>query len=159
MKNWQKCMILIAFIGVSCSDSVSDNTLVNEDPVGEIIQMAYADRVPLFPACINSEAGEPAYNCFQQELYAHIQRIYKYPPSAIAGRVEGKVYVSFVVNKEGNIQDVKIAKGVDAHLDYEAKRIVSLFPKFSPALRENKAVSVSVIVPIPFRLIDKKLAS
>lgn len=158
MRNWQKCMLLIAFLGVSCSDSESDKLIVDEDPVGEIIQMAFADRVPLFPACVDTNAEE-AYNCFQKELYAHIQRLYKYPPSAIAGRVEGKVYVSFVVNKLGEIQDIKLAKGVDAHLDYEAKRIVGLFPKFSPAIKDDQPVSVSVIVPIPFRLIDKDLDS
>lgn len=158
MKSWQKCMLILSLLGVSCSDNTSNKVSIDEDPVGEIIQMMAADRVPLFPNCIDKEATE-AYDCFQVELYAHIQRLYKYPTAAIAGRVEGKVYVRFVINKLGAVQDVSLAKGIDAHLDYEAKRIVKLFPKFKPAVIGGEPVSVELIVPIPFRLIDKELPS
>lgn len=158
MKYWQKFILIISLFGVSCSNHTSDEIIVDEDPVGEIIQMPMADRVPLFPSC-TGKVDTAAYNCFQSELYTHIQRLYKYPPAAIEGRVEGKVYVRFVINKLGEVQDVKVAKGIDAHLDYEAKRIIALFPRFTPAIKNNKPVSVELVVPVPFRLIHNDLDS
>ena len=76
----------------------------------------------------------------------------KYPASAQQAKIEGRVIVQFVVDKDGSISDVKIARGVSPDLDAEAMRVVSLMPKWNPGKQRGKAVSVKYTMPIMFRL-------
>jgi len=76
----------------------------------------------------------------------------KYPDSAVKNKIQGKVYVNFVVNKDGTVSRAKIARGVDPALDAEALRVVSLLPKWGPGIEKGKPVDVSFTVPINFAL-------
>lgn len=64
----------------------------------------------------------------------------------------GKVFVSFVVEKDGSIQDVKIEKGVTPALNEEALRVVRSMPKWTPALKDGKEVRTVLTLPIVFHL-------
>ena len=66
--------------------------------------------------------------------------------------MEGKVFVSFVVNKDGSISDVETIKGIWASCDKEASRVVSIMPQWIPGKQNGKAVRVKYVVPIFFRL-------
>lgn len=76
----------------------------------------------------------------------------KYPDIAIENGIQGKVYVTFVVTKNGNIANTKIARGVDPALDKEAMRVVNGLPLWKPGIQKGKPVNVSYTVPINFRL-------
>jgi TonB family protein len=76
----------------------------------------------------------------------------KYPDSAVKNKIQGKVYVNFVVSKDGTVSRVKIVRGVDPALDAEALRVVSLLPKWGPGIEKGKAVDVFFTVPINFAL-------
>lgn len=76
----------------------------------------------------------------------------KYPAVAAETGVKGKVIVSFVVNKDGSICDVKIMRGVDLALDQEAIRVVSNMPRWKPGKQGDRTVRVSYRVPINFQL-------
>ncbi|MDC0029444.1 energy transducer TonB, partial [bacterium] len=64
----------------------------------------------------------------------------------------GKVYISFIVDKQGSVTNVKIVRGVDKNLDAEALRVVSLLPKYKPGKQRGKAVRVMFTIPINFTL-------
>lgn len=76
----------------------------------------------------------------------------KYPVVAMENGVQGKVYIQFVIEKDGSITDVKVIRGVDASLDKEAVRVVKSMPKWKPGKQRNKPVRVSYTLPINFQL-------
>lgn len=76
----------------------------------------------------------------------------KYPVIAAENGIQGKVYVQFVVDKDGSISNARIARGVDPSLDQEALRVVNNLPKWKPGMQRGKPVRVSYTVPINFQL-------
>jgi len=85
-------------------------------------------------------------------LRKYIANNIKYPPEAQEKGVQGKVYVTFVVSKDGSVANCKIARGVGPSLDKEALRVVNSLPKWSPGKQRGQAVNVSYTVPINFVL-------
>ena len=75
-----------------------------------------------------------------------------YPPIASENGVQGRVYVAFVVNTDGSIVDVKIARSVDPHLDKEALRVVKMMPKWKPGRQGGRNVRVRATVTVNFKL-------
>jgi protein TonB len=76
----------------------------------------------------------------------------KYPVIAAENGIQGKVYVQFVVDKNGAITNARIARGVDPSIDQEALRVVNSLPKWKPGMQRGKSVRVSYTVPINFQL-------
>ena len=76
----------------------------------------------------------------------------KYPVAAQQAKIEGRVIVQFVVERDGSISDVHTLRGVNPDLDAEAIRVVSLMPKWKPGKQRGKAVAVKYTMPIMFRL-------
>ena len=75
-----------------------------------------------------------------------------YPTIAQENGIQGKVYVTFVVGKDGGVNNAVIARGVDTSLDKEALRVVNLMPKWKPGKQRGQPVNVSFTVPINFVL-------
>lgn len=76
----------------------------------------------------------------------------KYPVVAQENGIQGKVYVSFVIDQAGNIASVDLLRGVDISLDNEALRVVQTLPKWKPGKQGGKPVKVRYSVPINFEL-------
>ena len=85
-------------------------------------------------------------------LMKFIQKNVRYPAIAKEYNITGKVYVSFIVDKQGHVTNVKIVRGVDKNLDAEAVRVVSSLPKYKPGKQRGKAVRVMFTIPINFTL-------
>lgn len=85
-------------------------------------------------------------------LRKYIANAIKYPVIAQENGIQGKVYVQFVVDKDGGVSDARIARGVDPSLDKEALRVVNALPKWKPGKQRGKPVRVSYTVPINFVL-------
>ena len=94
----------------------------------------------------------PAFPGGDLGLMKFIQRNVKYPPIAKEYNIEGKVYISFIVDKSGSVTNVKIVRGVDKNLDAEAVRVVKLLPKYKPGKQRGKPVRVMFTIPINFTL-------
>ena len=75
-----------------------------------------------------------------------------YPEIAKENGVQGRVTLSFRVNTDGSVSDVKVLRGVDPSLDKEAVRVVSMSPKWTPGRQRNKAVRVIYQFPVIFQL-------
>ena len=87
-----------------------------------------------------------------QSFYDFVGKNMDYPAQARRMGVEGKVFVQFVVDKDGSLTDVKAVKGIGAGCDEEAVEIVKSAPKWKPGKQRGKAVRVRMIIPITFKL-------
>ena len=85
-------------------------------------------------------------------LRKYIAENVKYPEIAKENGLSGKVFVQFVINQRGEVENVKIARGIDPALDKEAIRVVQSLPKFKPGSQRGKPVKVNYTVPINFQL-------
>jgi len=85
-------------------------------------------------------------------LRKFIANAIKYPVIAQENGIQGKVYVTFVVGKDGKVSNASIARGVDPSLDKEALRVVNALPVWKPGKQRGKPVNVSYTVPINFVL-------
>jgi len=94
----------------------------------------------------------PEYPGGVQELRKFIAQTVRYPEAAQKKSIQGKVYVSFVVEKDGSVGAAKVVRGVDPSLDQEALRVVGLLPKWTPGKQKGEAVRVSYTIPISFKL-------
>lgn len=94
----------------------------------------------------------PEYPGGIQELIGYLQNNVNYPKDAFEAKCEGRVIVSFVIEKDGTISNTRIANSVFPSLDEEAKRVVSAMPKWSPGVQGGKNVRVKMCIPIVFKL-------
>ncbi|PLX01470.1 MAG: hypothetical protein C0595_14540 [Marinilabiliales bacterium] len=86
------------------------------------------------------------------ELYKYLGENIKYPESAKKEGIQGRVFISFVVNKDGSISDVKKLRGVSEELDKEAMRVIKNMPKWKPGEQRGEKVKVEYALPINFKL-------
>ena len=94
----------------------------------------------------------PEYPGGQAALFEYLSKNIKYPADAEKKKVEGKVFVTFVVDSDGKITDVSLLKKVFPSLDAEAIRVISAMPNWIPGKQKGQAVRVKYTVPIMFRL-------
>jgi len=93
----------------------------------------------------NPKGGMPAF-------YKYIGDKMKYPPQARRMGVEGRVFVEFVINKDGSISDVRAVKGIGAGCDEEAVRVVQGAPSWNAGKQRGKSVKQRMVLPIIFKL-------
>ena len=103
---------------------------------------------------ITYEAVEekPEYPGGMGELSKLMKSNLLYPLISFENGVQGEVLVQFVVDKEGNVEEVTVFKGVDPYLDAEALRVIKMMPKWKPGKHEGKEVNVKCTIPVGFRL-------
>ena len=97
------------------------------------------EQMPQFP-------GGPA------ALMEFLSKNVKYPQEAYKNGIQGRVIVTFVINKDGSISDAKVVKSVDPQLDEEALRVVHSMPNWIPGRQNGEPVNVKYTVPITFKL-------
>lgn len=114
-----------------------NNQIVGEDTISA--PYSVVEQMPEFPG------GEAA-------LLKYLNTSVKYPKIATENGIQGKVYVGFVVDRNGGISNVRIARGVDESIDKEAMRVVKAMPKWMPGKQNGEPVRVSFTLPINFVL-------
>ncbi|CAN5415105.1 energy transducer TonB [soil metagenome] len=129
-------------VGVVTQEGEEGATELPTEPVvdpdeGKIF--TYVEEMPTFPG------GEA-------EFYGYLKKNIKYPPMARENGIQGKVYISFVVDKDGNIKDVKMARGIGGGCDEEALRVIRNMPSWKPGKQNGRSVAVSYTVPVNFTL-------
>ena len=96
----------------------------------------------------------PQYPGGLQKLFEFLAKSIKYPVAAEKAREQGRVIVSFVVDKEGNIVEPRVVKSVSELLDQEALRVINLMPKWEPGRQNGQVVRVKYTLPMTFKLDD-----
>ena len=93
----------------------------------------------------------PSFTGGMPALSAYIAKNMHYPDQAQRQHTGGKVYVSFIVNASGRVQDVQVVRGVGASLDDEARRLVWLMPPWQPGKQQGQPVRTACTIPIVFQ--------
>ena len=96
----------------------------------------------------------PSFPGGQQKLMDYLSENIRYPKELAEASIQGRVIVTFIVEKDGSISNVKVAKSLDPLLDKEAMRVVSGMPNWNPGKQNYVAVRVRYIIPVTFRLKD-----
>ncbi len=125
-----------------------DNTLINVTPVISAKEEEEEEETQVFFIVEDM----PEFPGGEMALRTYIANAIKYPVIAQENGIQGKVYVTFVVSKDGSVTNASIARGVDPSLDKEALRVVNSLPKWKPGKQRGKPVNVSYTVPINFVL-------
>jgi len=99
---------------------------------------------------------QPKFPGGDDSLFAFLQRNIKYPAEAKLAWVQGKVYVGFLVDREGKIKNIRLLNSVDKQLDEEALRVVHMMPDWLPGKTGGTPVEVQFVLPINFMMPEKK---
>ena len=144
-------------------ETVIESTETNEDEIIEVeeveieeefddvdVPFAVIEDVPIFPGC-EKVAKSERRKCFQEQMNKHIRRNFRYPEIAQEMGIQGRVYVNFIISKDGSISNIRM-RGPDKNLEKEAQRIISKLPSMIPGKQRGRAVRVPFSIPITFRL-------
>ncbi|WP_304296369.1 M56 family metallopeptidase [Porphyromonas gulae] len=116
------------------SDAPDISLQQDEDPV-----YSEVDTPPSFPGGMS-------------KLMHFLSKNLKYPEQSAKNGIEGKVIVSFIVEKDGRLTNIRVEKSVAPELDAEAVRVISVMPKWNPGKQKGKTVRTSVTQPVRFRV-------
>jgi len=125
--------LLLAFASVSLKAQKNDSVTITND---------------IFTAVEH----EPEYPGGMNEFYKYLAQTIRYPAEDRKNRVQGKVFISFIVEKDGSLSDIKAMRAPSASLGAEGIRVVSGSPKWIPGTQNGKKVRVQYTVPISFKL-------
>jgi TonB family protein len=133
---------LLFFFFVSCeqqsaTEPIGEIEVATDDAAKEIFTVV--EELPAFPGGMTS-------------LYKYFSTNLTYPPQAKAAGTEGKVFVEFVVGKDGKVSDVKAVKGIGSGCDEEAIRVIASSPDWVAGRQRGKSVRTRLILPIYFTL-------
>ena len=141
-------------VGSEDKEGVKDRTV-------EAVRSEIAVAAPPPPPAPKPEVATKVFDVVEEmpsfpggsaALMAYLSSNTKYPVVAQENGVQGRVIVSFVVERDGSISDVKVARSVDPSLDREAQRVVKSMPRWSPGKQNGSTVRVKYTVPVVFRL-------
>ena len=144
-------------------ETVIESSETNEDEIIEVeeveieeeiddvdVPFAVIEDVPIFPGCENVSKAERR-DCFQDQMNKHIRKNFRYPEIAQEMGIQGRVYVNFIISKDGSITNIRM-RGPDKNLEKEAERIISRLPNMTPGKQRGRAVRVPFSIPITLRL-------
>ncbi len=139
-----KIAVLVSFAAMTFSAFASNSNSICQvsDTTGKVEIFADPEQQAHFPG------GETA-------LLKYLQENIKYPPKAAKDSIQGRVVVQFLIDPQGCVGEVKVARSVREDLDAEAVRVVKTLPKFVPGRMFGKAVSAWYTLPVTFKLQDK----
>lgn len=122
-------------------ETVIEDIVFEEAPEEEVVEEVFTivEDQPEFPG------GMAAF-------YKFVGDNMDYPSQARRMGIEGRVYVQFVVDKDGTVTEVTAVKGIGAGCDEEAERVLRTAPKFKPGKQRGRAVKVRMVLPIIFKL-------
>ena len=127
-----------------------EQVIIEEEDEDLEVPFAVIEDIPIFPGCENI-AKKKLRDCFQEQINKHIVKNFRYPEIAQEMGIQGRVFVSFLIDVKGNVVGVQ-TRGPDKNLEKEAQRIIEKLPKMIPGKQRGKPVRVPYSIPITFRL-------
>ncbi|MCC6725251.1 MAG: TonB family protein [Saprospiraceae bacterium] len=129
----------------------SENVLSGGEVIAPDGTYKVVEVKPQFPGCSNSNEEEKT-KCAESLMLKFIYTNIKYPAVARENDVQGTAYISFVVEKDGSITNIKSIKGICMDIKNECERVVRMMPKWEPGMQKGKPVRVQFNLPIKFKL-------
>lgn len=123
-----------------------------EEKVEEEAILLFAERMPVYGDCIDGIAENDRLKCTHKNIAKHTYSHIKYPVMALQNRLEGTVVVSFVVNKEGNVEDIEILRDIGMGCGEEVMKAIKELDHFLPGKQNGRPVAVRFRFPVKFRL-------
>ena len=108
------------------------------------------EDVPMFRSCKNVFKSQRR-ECFQNKMTKHIRKHFYYPKYAFNRGIQGRVFVQFIIEKDGSISEIK-TRGADKSLEKAALKIIKKLPKLIPGKANGKPVRVPYSIPITWKL-------
>ncbi len=133
-------------IEVNLDVEVTEETVIEDVVFDEAPEEEAADEIFQFVE------DQPTPLGGMKAFYAYVGKNMKYPAQARRMGIEGKVYITFVVGKDGALTDIQVLKGIGAGCDQEAIRVLSGAPKWKPGKQRGRPVRVRMQLPIIFKL-------
>jgi len=129
----------------------------NDEAAGEVLKAKEVIAQPEPPKEEETKVFDvveqmPSFPGGPSALFEYLSKNIKYPVVAEENGIQGRVIVTFVVERDGSITDVRVVKSVDPSLDKEAQRVVKSMPRWIPGKQNGSAVRVKYTVPVTFRL-------
>ena len=119
-----------------------------DEPEDVDVDFIRVEEVPIFPGCENKKDKRA---CFNEKMTKHVRKNFRYPEIAQEMGIQGKVYIRFVIQKDGSIGSLQM-RGPDKNLEKEAARIIDKLPKMTPGKQRGTPVRVPFNLPIIFKL-------
>lgn len=142
-----KRLFFASLLLFGCIQANAQNpTSTDQEPLYQVVETA-----PRFEGCAE-EAEADAHACSNKNLITFLSEKVVYPKKAKNKGIQGKVIVSFVIEKDGSVSTTKVLRGVHKSLDNEARRVVNEMPKWTPGTQRGKAVRVQYTLPIIFSI-------
>ena len=133
------------------SEYLGDTLILTEQySLGKFIQSVRYDEGTTFKYTAFEQMAE--FPGGMQELVETFKKNLRYPKIARKQRIQGAVFTSFVVDKDGTIYDVKVVKGISEECDQEAMRVIALLTPWHPGRQRGRAVKSRFVLPIRFNL-------
>jgi TonB family protein len=99
---------------------------------------------------------QPTFPGGMEKFYAYLKENVLYPAEAKANKLEGKVFLSFIVEKDGSLMDIQVQRGLGGGTDEEAVRVLKACPRWTPGTQNGNVVRVKYNIPISFNLKTSK---
>jgi protein TonB len=125
-----------------------ENTEVQEYVPVKVEEEESAEEMQIFMVV----ESMPEYPGGETALYKYLAENIKYPQMAKESGIQGRVFVTFVVERNGSVTDVKVLRGIGGGCDEEAIRVVQNMPKWTPGKQRGKSVRVQYNLPVKFTL-------
>ena len=138
MMNTQTTILTIALVAICTTGYAANNNQAVTDTAQTEEELTIAQEMPIFPG------GDSA-------MYEYIVNNMAYPEEVREKKLMGKVFVQFVINKNGEVVNPRIARGIDPILDNEIIRVVQNMPKWTPGMNNGEPVNVVKTIPVSFK--------
>ncbi len=148
LEKVEKTNVTIGAFDVQGNDEVGGEVLKAKEEIAQPEPPKHEEENKVFDVVEQM----PSFPGGQAALMQWLNSNMKYPTIAAENGVQGRVIVQFVVEKDGSVTDVHVAKSVDPSLDKEASRVVKAMPKWIPGKQNGSAVRVKYTVPVTFKL-------
>lgn len=140
--------VLMLILSSATVVNSSSNLLLQKTQPQSKTKSQKADEGPVFTAV----EQEPAFRGGVNKFYTFLQQNIKYPAQMREKKVEGKVFIGFIVEKDGSLSGLKILREPGYGSGKEAVRVLSLSPKWEPGIQNGRKVRVQYTLPITFSL-------
>lgn len=147
------------------SEKPNEPIVTTPEPVGNPVEnptstgsetenMLAVEELPMFEGCVGLSREEQKA-CFDEQMKKHLNKTIKYPETALENEEQGTILVAFVIDTQGKITHIKAVergKKLSESLKQEAIRAISKTPKLRPGKHGDKAVNVSYMIPVTFKM-------
>lgn len=169
-RPWRKALyallipITVGMILIACNKTESqDPVVVGVENKAQALSIEEIDAFPLTEPCSESSSLEDRKSCLFQSVYNHISENFSYPSLAKEHGLEGKIFISFVIEVDGSIGDVEVLKSIEVdteelemakeQAETQAIALIKTIPSFaSAALKGGKSVRMQLVIPIALKL-------